>query len=122
MKVPAKPEQGHTRFELYQRIHRARDFIHASYAKSLTLSDAAQSAAMSSFHFLRTFRQITGETPMTYLQRVRIEQAAWLLRKTALQVSEIAFQVGYQSLASFSALFAKRIQMPPSTYRRTNSQ
>lgn len=115
-KLPYARKQ--TRNELYRRVQRARDFIHACYAKPVTLASAARAAAMSPFHFLRTFRQITGQTPLTYLQHVRLEQAARLLRETALPVSEIAVQVGYQSLGSFSTLFAKHTELPPTAYRR----
>lgn len=109
-----------TRRELFRRVHRARDFLHANYAAPITVSDAAQIAAMSPFHFLRTFRQILGETPALYLQRVRIEQATWLLRHTKLPVTEIASQVGYQSLTSFSRVFAQHMHIPPRAYRLTN--
>ena len=51
----------HTRAELFRRIHVARDYMHACYGNPLTLSLLANVAAMSMYHFIRTFRQVTGE-------------------------------------------------------------
>lgn len=107
-----------TRSELFRRIHLARDYIHAHFAEPFSLNETARYVSMSSFHFLRSFSQITGETPLSYLQQLRIDRSEWLLRRTDLTVSEIAFRVGYQSPASFSTLFKKHKLVSPSEYRR----
>lgn len=110
-----------TRSELFRRIHVARDHIHAHYSDPFSLTETARVASMSPFHFLRSFSQIIGETPLTYLQRVRLQQATGLLRQTKLPISEVAFRVGYQSLASFSTLFKKHYRIAPSEYRRVTN-
>ncbi len=101
----------------FQRVLRARDAMHARYAQALRLEDLAHEAALSPFHFLRMFRAAFGETPHQYLTRVRIEAAKRLLLADA-PVTDVCFDVGFQSLGSFSALFARRVGAPPSGFRR----
>ena len=99
------------------RLLRARDAIHFRYAEPLRLDELAREAALSPFHFLRLFRHAFGETPHQYLTRVRIEKAkALLLRGGA--VTEVCLDVGFSSLGSFSALFARRVGAPPTAFRR----
>jgi AraC-like DNA-binding protein len=98
-------------------VLRARDAIHARYAEALRLKDLAHEAALSPFHFLRMFRAVFGETPHQYLTRVRIEAAKRLLLADA-PVTDVCFDVGFQSLGSFSALFSRRVGAPPSAFRR----
>ena len=106
-----------TRAELFRRIHQARDYIHANLAKPFSLKDTAQIATLSPYHFLRSFKIITGETPLAYLQRLRVERAKMLLCRTRLSISEIAYGVGYKSIASFSTLFKRYNHVSPSEYR-----
>ena len=106
-----------TRAELFRRIYQAKDYIHANLSNPFSLSETAKFAALSPFHFLRSFKIITGETPLAYSQRLRIERAKWLLCRTRLPISEIAHQVGYESLASFSTLFRQHSQVSPTEYR-----
>src|SRR3954449_5283622 len=101
----------------FRRLLRARDAIHARYAEPLDLRALAREAALSPYHFLRLFRDAFGTTPHQYLTRVRLEAAKRLLLADA-PVTEVCFEVGFQSLGSFSALFARRIGAPPSAFRR----
>jgi len=103
--------------DTFTRVLRARDAIHARYAEPLRLGQLAREAALSPFHFLRIFRSAFGETPHQYLTRVRIEAAKRLLLADA-PVTDVCFEVGFQSLGSFSALFARRVGAPPSAFRR----
>ena len=103
--------------ETFTRVLRARDAIHARFAEPLRLDQLAREAALSPFHFLRIFRSAFGETPHQYLTRVRIEAAKRLLLADA-PVTDVCFEVGFQSLGSFSALFARRVGAPPSAFRR----
>jgi len=103
--------------DTFARILRARDAIHERYAQALRLDDLAREAALSPFHFLRLFRAAFGETPHRYLTRVRIDAAKRLLLGDA-PVTDVCFEVGFQSLGSFSALFARRVGAPPSAFRR----
>ena len=96
---------------------RPREAIDARYPESLDLRALAREAALSPWHFLRLFRTAFGVTPHQYLVRVRIEAAKRLLLGDA-PVTDVCLDVGFQSLGSFSALFARRVGTPPSTFRR----
>jgi AraC-like DNA-binding protein len=106
-----------TREEMYRRLYRARDFLHSCYADSVSVSDAANIAAISHFHFQRMFKSAFGMSPMQFLQRRRLEVARDLLQETDEDVTSICLSVGFESLGSFSALFKRQFGLPPSRYR-----
>ena len=106
-----------TRDELYRRLHIARDYMHAHLEQPLTLEETAAVAALSPYHFLRSFRALFGETPHQYLTRLRIGRAKQLLRRDETPVTSICHEVGFSSLGSFSSLFKRRVGVSPNAYR-----
>ena len=106
-----------TREELWRRLNRARDFIHARCDTPLTLSDAARAAAMSPYHFLRAFKTAFGLTPHNWLTTCRVERAKFLLARTELPVVEICHAIGYEGLGSFSAWFSRHAGLSPRSWR-----
>lgn len=108
-----------TREELYRRLHTARDYMVASLQQPLTLDEIARVACLSTNHFLRTFKQLFGQTPHQYLTAQRLQQAQHLLRSSDLSVTAICAAVGFESLGSFSWLFRQRLGCAPEQYRRT---
>jgi AraC-like DNA-binding protein len=103
--------------DVYERLCRARNFIDASYDLPLNLEEISSQACFSRYHFLRLFRQTFDKTPHQYLVERRIERAKELLRGAHLSVTDVCFEVGFQSLGSFSTLFHKQVGRPPITYR-----
>jgi AraC family transcriptional regulator len=97
---------------------RAIGFLYERYSEPLSLADIAQSAILSRFHFCRTFRDATGVTPGRFLSAIRIYQAKRLLLNTRMNVTEIAFAVGYNSLGSFSNHFTDSVGIAPGRFRR----
>jgi AraC family transcriptional regulator len=110
-----------TRIELYRRLYRARDYMHASLEHSLSLSEIAAVAYLSPYHFLRAFKAVFHETPHAYLTRKRIEKAQFLLAATDRPVTDICFEVGFASLGSFSTLFHRATGFSPRQYRQQAS-
>jgi AraC family transcriptional regulator len=108
-----------TREELYRRLHRAKEFIVASFEQNLTLDEVARIACLSPSHFLRTFQQAFRQTPHQFLTAKRLERAQRLLLHTELPVTEICFAVGFESLGSFSTLFRRHLGQSPDQFRRT---
>jgi AraC-like DNA-binding protein len=100
------------------RMLRARDAMDRSYAQPLDVPSLARIAHSSEAHFIRTFRATFGETPHRYLQRRRVERSMFLLRETDNSVTEICFDVGFQSLGTFSRTFTEIVGEPPSEYRK----
>ena len=104
--------------DVFRRLCRARDLMHERPGDRLTLAALARAAGISRFHFLRLFRDAFGQTPHQYLMRVRLERARKLLAADAASVTDVCMEVGFSSLGSFSALFAERVGLPPSGYRK----
>jgi AraC-like DNA-binding protein len=100
-----------------EALWRARVIIDAQYAQPLDLNELARAVHLSRFHFLRAFRAAFHMTPHEYLTRKRIERAKELLAESDLLVTEICFEVGFESLGSFSTLFHKIVGWSPSIYR-----
>ena len=97
---------------------RARDAMDRDYPKPLDIPALARVAYVSEAHFIRVFRTTFGETPHRYLQRRRVERAMFLLRETDRSVTEICFDVGFQSLGTFSRTFTEIVGESPTAYRR----
>jgi len=100
---------------LYRRLVQAKLFIDAHYADNIDLSNIADEAYFSKFHFIRRFKNIYRKTPHQYLIFVRIEKARELL-KANVPVSEVCYAVGFESLSSFSHLFKRVVGLAPSAY------
>jgi AraC-like DNA-binding protein/ligand-binding sensor protein len=98
-------------------ITKAREFIKAHHTEDLSLSVVAQAAHMSTFYFCKQFKKATGLSFTDYLSRVRIEKAKEQLLKPHARVSEVAYDVGFQSLTHFNRVFRKLNGGSPSNYR-----
>jgi AraC family transcriptional regulator len=110
-----------TREELWRRVNRAADYIRAHFASALTLQELAGVASLSRFHFLRAFKDVFGTTPHELVTQCRVDQARFLLERTELPVTQICFDVGFESLGTFSSWFRRCTGMAPREWR-TNSQ
>jgi AraC family transcriptional regulator len=99
------------------RIARALDLMESRLADDLSLDDLAGAAAMSPFHFSRAFKAAVGRSPVQELIRRRIARAAVLLRSTRLPVAEVAWRVGYENAARFTALFKRETGQTPGSMR-----
>ena len=98
-------------------ISRAKEFINSHQAEALSLADVAHAVNTSTFYFCKMFKKTTGINFTDYLSRVRIEKARNLLLNPNLRVSEIAYEVGFQSLTHFNRIFRKLAGQSPSEYR-----
>jgi AraC-like DNA-binding protein len=102
-------------------LRRARDFIDREYARPLDVPAMARAAHASPSHFARQYKEAFGESPYQHLLTRRVERAKALLRVGELSVTEVCFEVGFQSLGSFSARFHEIVGVTPSVYRETVS-
>jgi AraC family transcriptional regulator len=84
----------------------------------LTLRDMADVAHLSPYHFARVFKDVTGIPPGEFLGALRLERAKRLLLTTDLSVSEVCFEVGYESLGTFTARFKRLVGVSPGRMRR----
>lgn len=104
-----------------RRLLRARDAMDRDFAQPLDIAALARVAYVSDAHFIRAFRATFGETPHRYLQRRRIERAMWDLRASRKPITDIAVQVGFSSLGTFSRTFRDIVGASPSAYRQRTS-
>lgn len=107
--------------ERNRRMLRARDAIDRRFARVLDIPYLAGLAHTSEAHFIRTFKATFGETPHRYLQRRRVERAMFLLRESDQSVTQICFEVGFNSLGTFSRTFREIVGVSPSIYRAAAS-
>ena len=106
-----------TRQELYLRLLRGRDYLLSSLDQPIQLSDIAQAACLSPYHFHRTFTRAFGETPQRYLTRQRLERAGLLLGQER-SVMEVCLECGFESPSSFSSLFRRHFGVSPREFKR----
>jgi len=98
-------------------IARAKEYIHEHQTENLRLGHVAKACNTSTFYFCKMFKKVTGINFTDYLSRVRIEKSKNLLLNPNLRVSEIAFEVGFQSLTHFNRVFKKILGQSPTEYR-----
>jgi AraC-like DNA-binding protein/ligand-binding sensor protein len=98
-------------------ITRAKEFIDRNQAEDLSLSVVARAVNTSTFYFCKMFKKATGLTFTEYLSRVRVEKAKNLLLNPHVRVSEVAFEVGFQSLSQFNRVFKRIAGLSPTVYR-----
>jgi AraC-like DNA-binding protein/DNA gyrase inhibitor GyrI len=110
--------------EYRHRINKAVDYIEQHPQQKLCLSELAQAAGISPFHFHRLFLLYTGEAPASYIRRRRLSQAFRDLRdRKQHQIMDVALRYGYESLSAFSRAFRTRFGFSPkdSIQHRQNS-
>lgn len=98
-------------------IARAKRYIEEKQGEDLTLGEVAKAVNTSTFYFCKMFKKATGLHFTEYVSRVRIEKAKNLLLNPNLRVSEVAFEVGFQSLTHFNRVFKKIVGQSPTEYR-----
>ncbi|HEV2504358.1 MAG TPA: AraC family transcriptional regulator [Mesorhizobium sp.] len=118
--LPGRPAKISQRDE--KRIADAIRLIEGRGDEHLSLSELADRAATSPYHFLRSFRTIVGVTPYQFLLRTRLHRAAVRLRLTTAAVSEIAFEAGFGDLSTFNRRFRRVMGQTPSGYRQSGQR
>jgi AraC-like DNA-binding protein len=101
-----------------QAVKRVLDVMRLSLTNPLDLAELAKVASMSRYHFLRVFETVTGVSPLRFLASLRIERAKRLLIETSLSVTTICFDVGYNSVGTFTRLFTEYVGVAPVSFRR----
>ena len=99
-------------------LRQVKDRIDRDYAQPLDVEALARGVHMSAGHLSREFKKAYGESPYAYLMTRRIERAMALLRKGDLSVTDVCFEVGCQSLGTFSTRFTELVGVPPSVYKQ----
>ena len=98
-------------------ITRAKEFIMAHQKEDLSLGQVAKAVNTSTFYFCKLFKKAVGIHFTDYRSRLRIENAKHLLLNPNLRISEIAYEVGFQSLTNFNRVFRNITGESPTSYR-----
>ncbi len=114
-----------TPYQMYQvsknhgdeEVVRVQDWLEANYNESISLERMAQICNLGKKTLVRRFKKVTGETPLTYLQKLRIENAKRLLESKRVSFNEITWRVGYNDISSFHKVFKLETGLTPIEYR-----
>ncbi len=99
-------------------VHDAERYILGHYTENLTWKQIAQNIGISPYHLGRIFKKQTARTLRVYLENIRVNKAVHLLKNTNLSLSDICYEVGFQSYSSFYHAFQKQTQYAPQQYRK----
>lgn len=99
-------------------VSRAVDYIQHNFNAPISVAELAANLGLNRSYFCRLFREQTGLSPKAYLISCRMEQAAALLVEQNLSQAEVALQVGYSDVVTFSRMFRQKYGMPPGEYAR----
>jgi transcriptional regulator GlxA family with amidase domain len=110
--VPAKTEHSD------DSISSAQEWLHQNFHQTFPLEAPARGVGMSLRNFVRRFKQATGDSPLIYLQKLRVAAAKRLLESDHRTMQEISDAVGYHDVAYFRMLFQRYTGASPSAYRR----
>lgn len=101
----------------HARIAKVLRRLGARFAEQHSIADLARLAGISPYHFLRTFKQVTGVTPHQWLLRARLRAAAQRLVADRGHITQIALDVGFEDLSNFVRSFRAEFGVSPRGYR-----
>lgn len=104
--------------DLERAVVNVIETMRENLSERLTVDDMARAARFSKFHFSRVFQRVTGVSPGRFLSALRLQEAKRLLLTSSLSVADITFQVGYNSVGTFSTRFKESVGLSPTEYRR----
>jgi transcriptional regulator GlxA family with amidase domain len=109
--VPLKTEHSD------DSIASAQEWLHQNFQRTFPLEAPARRVGMSLRNFVRRFKQATGDSPLIYLQKLRVAAAKRLLESDHRSMQQISDAVGYQDVAFFREIFQRHTGVTPSGYR-----
>jgi AraC family transcriptional regulator len=107
-----------TKKEVYKRLCIARDLLHSSYMENLDLNSLSSISCLSVPQLVRQFKAVFNTTPHQYLNRIRLQHAAELLKLTKKPVQEITWLCGFEDISAFCRIFKLAYGVPPASFRR----
>ena len=101
-----------------EKIQQVQTWLKHNFREKFRFEDVATQRGMSPRNFVRRFKHATGEAPLHYLHRLRIEAAKELLEAEYKTLQEVAGEVGYEDVIHFRNLFKRHTGISPNAYRR----
>jgi AraC family transcriptional regulator len=120
LELPASPaRRAHLRGGLSPAaLRRVQVFVEANLARTIHLTDLAERAGLSVFHFSRAFRTSAGTTPRAFIEHRRVERAKHLIDESRLSLAQIAVESGFGTQSRLTTTFKRRTRFTPAQYRR----
>lgn len=114
----------HQTAPLYDRfeIDRAIAYMNSHFSEKITVETLAVLSNLSTNHFTKIFKSVTGETPIDFLKMLRLKKARSMLRNNADNITEIALKCGFNTSSYFSSCFIKKYQITPTAFRQNFQQ
>lgn len=104
-----------------KRINEIIEYISLHYADTLTSAELSKKWFLSESYFCRFFKKATGQPPTEYINRIRVDKAAVLLKKTNESITKISSKVGFDDVNYFSRTFKKFMNISPSEYKKSDT-
>lgn len=98
-------------------IKQAQEFIEQNITERISVEELSIKFSIGRRHFERRFKKATNNTPIEYIQRVKIEAAKKKLETSTMNVSEVMYDVGYSDVKAFRSVFKKLTGLSPIDYR-----
>ena len=109
--------------EYIRRIHKVQDYLENHIGVTVTIDELSNIAGFSKYHFSRIFQSLLHETLAHYVNRIRMERALFLLaHRRDLNMTDIAYELGYADSAVFSRAFKNYYKTSPREYRKEYSK
>ena len=99
-----------------ERIAKVREFTQSNYARTITIDMIAEHVGMNRSSFCTFFKKATGQTYITYLNKLRVDRACYLLRQGTFNVTEVCYMVGFNDVPYFNRCFKNNRGMSPKEY------
>lgn len=106
----------------FKKMNNIFKYINENFNKKITVSGLAEQANVTSYHFCRLFKLSTGKSPVEYINSLRINKAISLLQESELNITEIAYECGFEDSNYFSRIFKKYKNISPTQMRNSNVQ
>jgi transcriptional regulator GlxA family with amidase domain len=122
LEIDRKSQSPFTMFNAQKKhedepIKQAQEFIEQNITERISVEDLSVKFAIGKRHFERRFKKATNNTPIEYIQRVKIEAAKKKLETSDMNVNEVMYEVGYVNMKSFRSVFKKLTGLSPIDYR-----
>lgn len=102
-------------------VYFAIGYIKSHLSEKITIDELAESVNISKYHFIRHFKKITGDTPVTFINKLRCETAKKLLSVGSYSINEVCEKCGYENMSYFAKVFKKYTELTPSEFAEKNA-
>ena len=99
-----------------ERIKKVKEFTQSHYARTITIDMIADYVGMNRSSFCTFFKKATGQTYITYLNKLRVDRACYLLRQGSFNITEVCYMVGFNDVPYFNRCFKNNRGMSPKEY------